>query len=65
MFAKDLISLLSINIKSRTDNYSDQYNRILVVKILMVCSVIMSVNWFKVSLIDFSLFQCTLMQWDW
>jgi len=47
MFAKDLISLLSINIKSRTDNYSDQYNRILVVKILLVCSVIMSVNWFK------------------
>lgn len=50
MLARELVSLLSIKIKHRTDSYSDQYNRILVVKILMVCSVIMGINWFKDSI---------------
>jgi len=42
--------LASLTTKSRTDSYSDQYNHILVVKILMACSVITGINWYKVNL---------------
>lgn len=50
MLARDLVSIISINIKSRTDHYSDQFNRILIVKVLMACSIIMGFNWFKDSI---------------
>jgi len=46
MIATDIKSMLSINIKSRPDNYTDQYNRILMLKLLLVSSLIMGLSWF-------------------
>ena len=46
----DLKELLTIKIKSRYDNFTDQYHRIMMVKILLVCSLIMGLSWFKDSI---------------
>jgi len=50
MVATDLKQMLSINIKPRHDSLTDQYNRIFMVKILMISSLIMGVSWFKDSI---------------
>jgi len=47
MITGDLKGILSIKIKSRHDSYSDQFNRIFIVKILLICSLVMGINWFK------------------
>ena len=46
----DIKDLLSIKIKSRYDNFGDQFHRILMVKVLLVCSLIMGMSWFKDSI---------------
>ena len=48
--AQDIKSMITINIKPRHDGIADQYCRIFMVKILMVCSLIMSYSWFKDSI---------------
>ena len=40
----DIKDLLSIKIKSRYDNFGDQFHRILMVKVLLVCSLIMGMS---------------------
>jgi len=50
MVAGDIKQMLSINIKPRHDTLTDQYNRIYMVKILMISSLIMGVSWFKDSI---------------
>lgn len=47
MLVGELKGLLSLKIKSRHDGYSDQFNRIFIIKILMVCSLLMGINWYK------------------
>ena len=50
MVATDIKSMLSISIKSRHDSYTDQYNRIFMVKMLLVSSLIMGISWFQDSI---------------
>lgn len=50
MVATDLKGMLSISIKSRHDGYTDQYNRIFMVKLLLVSSVVMGISWFQDSI---------------
>ena len=50
MVATDIKSMLSISIKSRHDSYTDQYNRIFMVKLLLVSSLIMGISWFQDSI---------------
>ena len=50
MIASDIKGLLSISIKSRHDSVFDQYNRIFIVKMLLVCSMIMGISWFQDSI---------------
>ncbi|XP_047145463.1 innexin inx3 isoform X1 [Hydra vulgaris] len=50
MIATDIKSMLSITIKSRHDSYTDQYNRIFMVKILLVSCLIMGISWFQDSI---------------
>ena len=50
MIATDIKSMLSITIKSRHDCYTDQYNRIFMVKILLVSCFIMGISWFQDSI---------------
>ncbi|XP_002164718.2 uncharacterized protein LOC100203416 isoform X1 [Hydra vulgaris] len=47
MIAGELKKLLSIKIKYRSDGFTDQFNRVLVMKLLLVCSTVMCINWFK------------------
>ena len=44
--ATDLKGLLTLNIKSRHDGYFDQYNRIFMVKLLMVTTIVMGLSWY-------------------
>jgi len=44
--ATDLKGLLTLNIKSRHDGYLDQYNRIFMVKLLMVTTIVMGLSWY-------------------
>lgn len=44
--ATDLKGLLTLNIKSRHDGYLDQYNRIFMVKLLMVATIVMGLSWY-------------------
>lgn len=48
--ATDVTKLLKINIKSRFDSHTDQYNRIFMVKLLLVCSIIMGISWYSDSI---------------
>ena len=41
-----LRSLLVIKIKQRHDSYTDQISRIVVAKIFILCSIIISIDWF-------------------
>ena len=47
MIATDIKGMLSVKIKPRNDTYTDQYNRIFMVKILLVTCVIMGISWFN------------------
>ena len=48
MIASDIKDLLSFStLKSRYDSLSDQYNRILMVRLLLIISVVMMVSWYK------------------
>jgi len=50
MVATDIKGMLSISIKSRHDGYTDQYNRIFMVKLLLVSSLIMGLSWYQDSI---------------
>lgn len=50
MVATDIKNMITINIKPRHDGMTDQYNRIFMVKILLISSLVMSVSWFKDSI---------------
>jgi len=50
MVATDIKGMLSITIKSRHDSHMDQYNRIFMVKLFMVTSLIMGISWFQDSI---------------
>ncbi|XP_057310138.1 innexin inx2-like [Hydractinia symbiolongicarpus] len=50
MVATDIKGMLSISIKSRHDSYTDQYNRMFMVKILLACSLVMGISWFQDSI---------------
>lgn len=50
MAATDLKGLLTISVKSRHDGYSDQYNRIFMVKFLLVCTLVMGISWYQDSI---------------
>ena len=50
MVATDIKGMLSIAIKSRHDSHADQFNRIFMVKILLVSSLIMGISWFQDSI---------------
>ena len=47
MITGNIKSLLKIKFKARHDNYTDQYNRIFMVKMAMISSMILGLNWFK------------------
>ncbi|XP_057310171.1 innexin inx3-like isoform X1 [Hydractinia symbiolongicarpus] len=47
MIATNIKDLFKIKIKPRHDSYSDQYNRILMVKILLACTIVLGINWYK------------------
>ena len=50
MVATDIKGMITIKIKPRHDGMTDQYNRIFMVKILLISSLVMSVSWFKDSI---------------
>ena len=47
MITGNIKSLLKIKFKARHDNYTDQYNRIFMVKMAMISSMLLGLNWFK------------------
>ena len=47
MITGNIKSLLQIKFKNRHDNYADQYNRIFMVKMAMISSMLLGLNWFK------------------
>ena len=47
MITGNIKSLLQIKFKNRHDNYTDQYNRIFMVKMAMISSMLLGLNWFK------------------
>lgn len=47
MIAGDIKKLLSIHIKPRHDSIPDQYSRIFMVKILMVCTIVIGFSQYK------------------
>lgn len=47
MITGNLKGLLTIKIKARHDNFTDQFNRIFMVKMAMVASFLLGLNWFK------------------
>jgi len=44
--ATDLKGILTLNIKSRHDGFTDQYSRIFMVKLLMVSTIVMGLSWY-------------------
>jgi len=50
MVATDIKGMLSISIKSRHDSHSDQYNRIFMVKLMLVCTLVMGISWYSDSI---------------
>ena len=46
LITTDFAKLFSISIKQRTDNYTDQYNRIFMVKVLLACTIVMGASWY-------------------
>lgn len=47
MITGSIKSLLQVKFKARHDNYTDQFNRIFMVKMAMVASMLLGLNWFK------------------
>lgn len=47
MITGNLKGLLTIKIKARHDNFTDQFHRIFMVKMAMVASFLLGLNWFK------------------
>ena len=47
MITGNIKSLLQIKFKNRHDNYADQYSRIFMVKMAMISSMLLGLNWFK------------------
>lgn len=47
MLAASIQELVSIKIKPRHDGITDQYNRIFMVKICLICAAIIGVNYFS------------------
>ena len=47
MITGNIKSLLKIKFKARHDNCTDQYNRIFMVKMAMISSMLLGLNWFK------------------
>ena len=47
MLASSIQELVSIKIKPRHDSITDQYNRIFMVKICLICAAIIGVNYFN------------------
>jgi len=47
MITGNIKGLLQIKFKSRHDSYTDQFNRIFMVKMAMISSMILGLNWFK------------------
>lgn len=45
MILSDIKSILTFSIKPRRDGYADHYHRIFMVKLLLVISIIMGINW--------------------
>ena len=43
----NLKSLLTIKFKARHDSFTDQFNRIFMVKMAMVAAFLLGLNWFK------------------
>lgn len=50
MVATDIKGMLSITIKSRHDSHTDQYNRIFMVKLMLVSSLVMGISWYQDSI---------------
>ena len=47
MITGNIKSLLQVKFKARHDTYTDQFNRILMVKMAMISSMLLGLNWFK------------------
>lgn len=47
LFATNLKRILLIKFKHRHDSLSDQYNRLFVMKMILACTLISGLNWFK------------------
>ena len=45
--ASDLKDIFTIRLKKRQDAYTDQFSRIFMVKMLMISSIVMGVDWFQ------------------
>jgi len=50
VLADDLITLVKVSVKTRADTFTDQFNRIFVMKICFVSAMVMSVSYFKDSM---------------
>lgn len=50
VLADDLISLVKVSVKTRADTFTDQFNRIFVMRICFVSAMVMSVSYFKDSM---------------
>ena len=46
MIARALKDIMSIKLKTRHDGYTDQFNRIFMTKMLLICSIVMCVDYF-------------------
>ena len=44
---KDFKDIFKIKIKPRHDSLTDQYQRIFMVKLLLISSLVMGISWFK------------------
>ena len=47
MITANIKSLLQMKFKARHDSYTDQYNRLFMVKMAMISSMILGLNWLK------------------
>ena len=46
----DLKNIMKVTLKARHDELTDQFNRLIMVKLLMVCCFIMGISWFTDSI---------------
>ena len=45
--ATELKKIFSVKFKPRHDSLTDQYNRLFIMKMIIACSLITGINWFK------------------